>query len=375
MPTRRNLLALVAALFVFASCDGGTATPETPQPATPGFSGFSPSETRLQAAFLTNGPANDFGYNSAHDAGRQAAEKALGGTVKTGILENIPETEDAERTMERLVESGVKVVVATSFGYQDSTVTVAARHPDVKFLQAWGFKQGPNIATYSAKMYESWYLMGIVAGRMTKSNKLGVVAAHPIPPMKWQIDAYTLGARSVNPEATVTVTFINHWFDPVLASQASEALVNQGSDVLAGVLDNSVGVAQAAEKRGVWLIAHNTDLSKFAPTMQLTGTEWLWAPLYEKELRDAQAGTWTGGTDRAGGLEAGYVGILPFSSSVPESVRAEVEAARAKIISGKLQVYAGPIKDNAGVEKVPAGKAMTHDEVMGIDWMVDGVTQ
>ena len=275
--------------------------------------------------------------------------------------------------MERLIDSGVKVIVATSFGYQDSTLAVARRHPDVKFLQAWGFKYEPNVGSYSSKMYEAWYLMGIVAGRMTKTDKLGIVAAHPIPPMKWQIDAYVLGARSVNPKVTATVTFINHWFDPVLASQATEALINQGHDVVCGVLDNSVGVAQAAEKRGAWLIAHNADLSKFAPTRQLAGTHWLWGKLFEDEIGQMLNGTWKGGTDQNGGLREGYIGITELSTSVPDDVKQIVTATREQLASGSLQVFAGPITDNKGKERVPAGSSLSHEQVMAIDWLVEGV--
>jgi basic membrane protein A len=337
------------------------------------FEGFERSEKRMQVAFLTNGPASDWGYNYAHNEGRLYVQRALGDRVRTGVVENIAETADAIRVMERLINAGVKVIVATSFGYQDASVAIAQRHSDVRVLQAWGFKRAPNLGSYSARMYEAWYLMGIVAGRMTKTNKLGVVAAHPIPPMKWQINAYVLGARSVNPKVTATVAFINHWFDPVLSSQAAEALINQGHDIITGVLDNSVGVAQTAERLGAWLIGHNADLSPFAPTRQLVGTRWLWGKLYEEELRQMLDGSWRGGSDRQGGLKEGYVGITGFSPAVPAEVQQEVMAARDEIVSGKRAVYRGPIRDNTGIERVPAGKTLSHEEVMGIEWLVEGV--
>jgi basic membrane protein A len=367
--TIKRLLTLAA----FAIVSILSACSKNQRPSDKGFSGFSPTEKRLQIAFLTNGPASDSGYNYTHNEGRLLLQKDFDSQVKTGIVENIPETADAERVMERLINAGVKVIVATSFGYQDSTVAVANRHPDVKFLQAWGFKRSPNIGTYSANMYEPWYLVGIVAGRMTKTNKLGIVAAYPIPPMKWQLNAFVLGARSVNPKVTATVTFINHWFDPVLSAQATDALVNQGHDVVCGVLDNSVGVAQAAERRGVWLIGHNTDLTKFAPTRDLVGTHWLWGKLYEDEVRKMLDGTWTGGSDLNGGLKQGYVGITDFSNQVPDNIQKDVLAARDEILSGKLAVYTGLIRDNAGKERVSAGKSLTPEEVMAMDWLVEGV--
>ena len=230
MKFKRCLLVLIAALVVQPACNKNKQVSEGS-----GFSGFSPSEKRLQIAFLTNGPANDWGYNYSHNQGRLMVQRDFESKVKTGILENIPETADAERVMERLINAGVKVIVATSFGYQDATLAVARRHPNVKFLQAWGFKRVPNVGTYSANMYQSWYLVGIVAGRMTKTNKLGIVAAFPVPPMKWQLNAFVIGARSANPKVTAAVTFINQWYDAVLSSQAADALVNQGCDVVCGV--------------------------------------------------------------------------------------------------------------------------------------------
>lgn len=365
-----GLLIVLVALSAINSC-----TPRSGQSddLESRLQGFSRAEKRTQVAFLANGPVSDSGYNYAIKEGEMALDQALGKDVKTGILESIPETADAERVMERLIDSGVKVIVATSFGYQDATLAVARRHPDVKFLQAWGFKYAPNVGSYSVKMYEAWYLMGIIAGKMTKTDQLGIVAAHPIPPMKWQIDAYILGARSVNPKVTATVTFINHWFDPVLALQATEALINQGHDVVCGVLDNSVGVAQAAERRGAWFIAHNADLSKFAPTRQLAGTHWLWGKLFEDEISAMLNGTWKGGIDRYGGLRDGYVGVTDFSANVPDDVKQLVMTARERIASGSLQIFTGPIADNTGKERVPAGSALSHNQVMSVDWLVEGV--
>lgn len=364
-----TLLTALVALSIFNSC----VRYDQPNSDSPSSLGFSRSEKRTQVAFLTNGPLSDSGYNQAIKEGQIALDQALGNSIKTGVLESIPETADAERVMERLIDSGVKVIVATSFGYQDPTLAVARRHPDVKFLQAWGFRYAPNVGSYSAKMYEAWYLMGLIAGRMTKTNKLGIVAAHPIPPMKWQINAYVLGARTVNPRVSATVTFINHWFDPVLASQATEALINQGHDVVCGVLDNSVGVAQAAEKRGAWLIAHNADLSKFAPTRQLAGTHWLWGKLFADEISKMLNQSWTGGSDRNGGLREGYVGTTEFSPNIPDDLVHKVIETREQLVSGSLQVFAGPISDNTGKERVPAGTSLSHEQVMAIDWLIEGV--
>ena len=334
----------------------------------------TPSGSEFRVALITNGPVTDSGFNQSHRDALQHVQSTSGPPIKTQVIGDVPETGDAERTMRRLLAEGNQLVIAASFGYQDTSVKLAREFPDRMFLQAWGFKPDKNLGTYSAKMYEAWYVAGLVAGKMTKTKKLGIVAAHPIPPMKWQINAYVLGARSVDPEVTASVAFINHWFDPGLATDAAESLIGQGSDVLCGVLDNSVAVAKTAEKRGVMLIGHNTDLSSFAPNACLVGTQWLWGKLYADAIGKMRAGQWTGTAgDLNGGFKEGYVGITPFSARVPADVRALAEDAVGKFKQEQLAVYRGPIRDNKGAEVIPAGQTLTHDKIMGIDWFVEGV--
>jgi basic membrane protein A len=287
---------------------------------------------------------------------------------------DVPETGDAERIVRRLIGDRTDLIIAASFGYQDTSVKLASEFPQVKFLQAWGFKPAENLGTYSSKMYEAWYVMGVVAGSMSKSGRLGIVAAHPIPPMKWQINAYVLGARSVNPQVAASVAFINHWFDPGLATDAAESLIAQGCDVLTGVLDNSVAVATTAERREVMLIGHNTDLSSFAPNAILVGTRWQWGRLYADAIEKLVAGEWRGTDgDLHGGFKEGYIGITGFGERVPAAVRSAAEDTIAKIARGEFVVYRGPIRDNNGETVVADGVALTHDQVMGMDWFVEGV--
>ncbi|MCI0560971.1 MAG: BMP family ABC transporter substrate-binding protein [Nitrososphaera sp.] len=337
------------------------------------FDNVQAADTKLKVGFITNGPVSDWGYNYAHNQGRLLLENELREQVQTTIAENVPETADAERVMERMIRSGIGLIIATSFGYQDTVYKLARKYPKVQFAQAWGFKSRPNMGSYSAKMYEAWYVMGIVAGMTTKTNKLGVVAAHPIPPMKWQINAYVLGARSVNPKVTASVVFINHWFDATLASEATASLIEQGADIVIGVLDSSVAVAQTAEKKEAYLIGHNADLARFAPTRILTGTEWLWGNLYVDVARDVLAKKPLGGKHYTGGLAEKYVGFTAFSSLVPEPVRKAADEMAEKIRTGHKAIYAGPVKDNKGNLKVKEGEVLTHEQVMGMDWLVEGV--
>jgi basic membrane protein A and related proteins len=334
----------------------------------------APSDSILDVALITNGPLTDWGFNQAHQESLNQAKVALGDSVSVRALGSVPETGDAERIMRRLIGTGANVIIAASFGYQDSTVKLAKEFPDVKFLQAWGFMPAENLGTFSSKMYEAWYVMGVVAASMSESGKLGVVAAHPIPPMKWQINAYVLGARSVKPDITASVAFINHWFDPGLAADAADSLISQGCDVLTGVLDNSVAVAQTAERRGVMLIGHNTDLARFAPKSILVGTRWQWGQLYADEIGKMTGGTWSGKSgDAHGGFAEGYVGITEFSERVPANVRQRANEAIERIKKGELQVYAGPIRDNQGKVVVAEGQVLSHGEIMGMDWTVEGV--
>lgn len=361
----RRALPALAFLLAIAACKKSPA---------PDSSSEKQSQTSFKISLIANGPLTDWGFNQSHRDGLEAAKAVLGGKIEAQSIGDVPESGDAERTMRRLISAGSDLIIAASFGYQDTTVKLAAEFPDRKFLQAWGFKPAANLGTYSAKMYEAWYVMGLVAGKMSKSHKLGVVAAHPIPPMKWQINAYALGARQANPKTTVSVVFINHWFDPSLAAEAAESLVGQGCDVLTGVLDNSVAVAKTAEKRGVMLIGHNTDLSGFAPRAHLVGTRWLWGKIYSDAAENMTSGVWKGTDgDLNGGFKEGYVGITDFGATVPESVRKTAMDAIEKIKAGELAIYRGPIRDNKGNVAVPDGKTLSHGEIMGMDWLVEGV--
>jgi basic membrane protein A and related proteins len=363
---KKTLLIVAIVAIVFGFSVGWLATES--------IAASLKSESKFEVVLITNGPLSDWGYNYAHDQGIKYVEKMLGEKVKVTSIGNVSETGDAERIMRRLINNGADLIIASSFGYQDTTVKLAAKFPEVKFLQAWGFKPSPNLGTYSSRMYQAWYVEGIVAGRMTKTNKIGIVAAHPIPPMKWQINAYVLGARSVNPKVQASVTYINHWFDPGLAAEATEALIANGCDVVCGVLDNSVAVAQTAQKRGVNLIGHNTDLSDFAPDVCLGGTRWLWGRLYEDAIRKMITGTWKGTDgDLNGGFKQCYIGITAFSIRVPIDIQAEALATVEKFKKGELALYTGPIKDNRGAIVVKKGETLTHEQIMGMDWLVEGI--
>jgi len=325
----------------------------------------------IKVAFVYVSPIGDAGWTYQHDLGRKEMEKALGGAVKTSFVESVNEGADAERVIRELAQNGNKLIFTTSFGFMNPTLKVAALFPNVIFEHATGYKRAKNVGTYSARFYEARYLTGIVAGKMTKSNTLGYVAAFPIPEVVQGIDAFTLGARSVNPKAEVKVIWTSSWYDPGKEREAADALVSQGADVLTHHTD-STAVVQAAEAKHVWAIAYHSDMSKYGPHAELTAATHHWGQYYIREVKAVMNGTWKSG-DVWGGIKDGMVGLAPMNAAVPQKVVALVDAKKAAIVAGTFQPFQGPIKDNDGQLKVPAGKALSDAQILSLNWYVEGV--
>ncbi|MBI3988563.1 MAG: BMP family ABC transporter substrate-binding protein [candidate division NC10 bacterium] len=329
-------------------------------------------DEKLKVGFVYVGPRDDYGYNYAHDQGRLCMEKKLG-WVETLHAENIPESADVERVMEQMIRQGAKLIFPTSYGYLDPAINVAKRHNDVIFMHAGGFKTAPNLGTYWAYIYNAMYLSGIAAGKLTKTNKLGFVAAHPIPQVLGNINALTLGARSVNPKVETHVVFTGGWYNPGKEAEAANSLVDLGVDVLTQHQDSPIAVVQTAEKRGVYAVGyHSKDLQKFAPKGWLTGASWNWCNLYADLAKEVKDGKWKGG-HRRGGLETGYFELAPFGAAVPNDVRDMVMKKRKEILDGKYVVFQGPVKDNKGTLRVKAGEKPTFERIEQMDWFVEGV--
>jgi basic membrane protein A len=325
----------------------------------------------LKIGFVYVGPVVDAGWTHQHDLGRLELEKALGDRVKTSFVESVPDNADAERVIRALARAGNKLIFTTSFGYMNPTLKVAKDFPHAYFDNATGYKRARNVGTYSGRFYEGKYLNGILAGKMTKSNILGYVAAFPIPEVIGDIDAYTLGARSVNPKVRVRVIWTNSWFDPPKEREASEALVAQGADVLSHDTD-STAVVQAAEAKGVYVLSYNSDMAKYGPHAQLSGTEQLWGGYYIAQAKAVLAGKWRS-RDVWGGIKDHMVDTLPYGAAVPADVRAFVDGKKAELVAGKLKPFAGPIKGQDGKLRVAAGKALSDKEILGINWYVEGI--
>jgi basic membrane protein A len=228
------------------------------------------------------------------------------------------------------------------------------------------------MGTYFGKIYQARYLSGIAAGMKTETNKIGYVAAFPIPEVIRGINAFTLGVRSVNPDATVSVVWTNTWYDPGTEKQAALGLLDMGADVIAQHQDTP-GPMQAAEERGAWGISYNSDMTRFAPNAIMTGPVWNWGPYYVKTVKAVMDGTWTS-SQYWGPMSDGIVDLAPYNEKVmtPEMIEA-VEAAKAKVLAGELDIFTGPIKDQSGQVKVPEGTSMTDEEKLGFNWFVEGV--
>ena len=298
-------------------------------------------------------------------------EKALGGKVVSKYVENVPEGADAERVIRELAQSGNKIIFTTSFGYMNPTLKVAKSFPKTDFEHATGYKTDTNVGIYNARFYEGRYLAGQVAGKMTKSNVAGYVAAFPIPEVVMGINAFARGMRSVNPKAEVKVVWVNSWFDPGREREAADTLMSQGADVLTHHTDSTATV-QAAEAKKAYAIAYHSDMSKYGPNAHLTAVTHQWGAYYTKAVQDAMSGTWKPG-NTWGGIKEGMIKMAPFNPVVPKDTQDLVNKTAADIGSGKFHPFTGPIKDNEGKERLAAGKVITDADLSKMDYYVEGV--
>lgn len=325
----------------------------------------------MKVGFVYVSPIGDAGWTYQHDLGRLAIEKEFGDKIKTSYVESVPEGADAERVIREMAANGNKIIFTTSFGYMNPTIKVAKQFPKTHFAHATGYKRAGNVSTYLARFYEGRYLSGIAAGKVTKSNVIGYVAAFPIPEVVRGINAFTRGLRSVNPKAEVRVIWVSSWYDPGKEREAAETLISQGADVVTQHTD-STAVVQAAEDRGVFAVGYHSDMSKYGPKAHLTAATHVWHKYYVAQVKAALDGSWKAG-DTWGGLADGMIELAPFGPSVPDDVKALVKEKQAAITAGTLHPFAGPVKDNEGKERIKAGETMSDKDMLGFNWYVEGV--
>jgi len=352
---RRAAMAALAAAALLAALP----TPALAQAAAP-----------LQVCFVHVSPVGQAGWTYQHDLGRQAMEQALGAKVRTRTVEAVPEGPDSERVMRDLATQGCGLVVATSFGYLEPALRVAAEFPAVKFVHAGGYKSAPNLATYNARYYEARWLAGWLAGRQSKAGVAGYVAGFPVPEVVQGINAFTLGMRAANPKAEVRVVWLNAWFDPAREREAAQTLVRQGADVLTNH-SGSPAVAQVAEEQGVSLLAYQSDMARFAPKAQLAAVTHHWGGYYTRLAQSVLDGRWSN-APVWGGMADGLVRLSALSPSLPAEVQAGLAQRQQALMAGKLQPFAAPLLDNAGRVRLATG-ALDDAAIARMDWLVQGV--
>lgn len=331
------------------------------------------AQEKMKACFIYVGPIGDFGWSYQHHQGALEMQKELGGEEKVEIayLESVPEGADAERAIERFARSGCKIVFTTSFGYMDATNKVAAKFPDVKFEHATGFKrEHPNVATYNSKFHEGRYVQGVIAAKMSQKGVAGYIASFPIPEVVMGINAFVLGAQSVNPDFKVKVVWANTWFDPGKEADAAKALIDQGVDIITQHTDSTAPM-QIASERGIKAFGQASDMIKFGEKTQLTSIIDDWGPYYIERVKAVMDGTWKQ-VDVWHGMKEGHVVMAPYTN-MPDDVKKLAEETEAKIKDGSFNPFTGPIKKQDGSEWLKAGEVAEDGVLLGLNFYVAGV--
>ncbi len=329
------------------------------------------AQDKVKACWMYVGPIGDFGYSYQHHQGLLAVQEKFGDKVETAYLESVSEGPDAERALERLAREGCNIIFATSFGFMDPVNKVAKRFPDVKFEHATGFKQeSDNVALYNARFYEGRYIIGQIAAKQSKAGLAGYIVSFPIPEVIMGINAFMLGAQTVNPDFKVKIVWVNTWFDPGKEADAAKALFDQGADIIVQHTDSTAPL-QIAEERGLHGFGQASDMIKFAPKAQYTAIVDDWAPYYTRRVQELMDGTWKP-TNVWEGIKEGAVLMSPYTN-LPEDVATAAEETEQKIASGELHPFTGPILDQAGTERYAAGVVAPDADLLGMNWYVKGV--
>lgn len=361
---RALILVMVMALLLSGCSQGGAQS-------TASQGNSASTGAKIKVAFVYVGPVGDFGYTYAQDQGRKYLQSHMS-NVQTTYVENVPETADSERVFTDLAQKGYKIIIGTSYGYMDYMVDVSKKFPNVVFLHCSGYKTTANMGTYFDRDYQARFLTGMVAGKYTKSNILGFIAPFGTPEVIRNIDAFTLGAQSVNPKVQVKVVWTNSWNDPPTEKTAANSLIDAGADVLAMHVDSPT-FAQTAQERGVLAIGHDSDMAKFAPNAILVGDVSNWGPYFVNVVKEVMNKTWKP-TQYWGGIkDGGIIDITSFSYKVDKSFQATVMAKRQDIINGTFDPFSGPIYDQNGNLKVKAGEKASDQTLLSINWFVKGV--
>jgi len=325
---------------------------------------------KAKVGFIYVGPTGDHGWTYRHDIGRQQVEDAFGDRVETTFVESVPEGADAERVLTQMALQGADIIFATSFGYMDPVMNVAKKFPNVKFEHATGYKMSENVANYGLRLYQARHVQGVIAGMMTKTNKICYVASFPIPEVMREINTYYLGAKKYNPDVEISITWVYTWYDPGKEKDAAVAMIQQGCDVVAQHTDSPAPL-QAAEEAGVVGFGQASDQMKFAPKAQLTASIDNWGPYYIAKVGQVLDGTWTSG-DYFGTMDEGAVQMAPFAN-MPPMVAEEAQRIKDAISSGELHGFTGPLNKQDGTPFLAEGEVATRAQLDTMMFYVEGI--
>ena len=371
--SKRSLMKLAALTAVASAALIGCGKKEevAPAPAPAAAVAEAPKAEPLKIAFAYVGPVGDGGWTFAHDNARKALEAEFGDKIVTSYVESVPEGADSERVLRDMASQGNKLVFGTTFGYMEPLAKLAPEFPDVKFEHATGYKTAPNLRTYDSRTYEGAYMAGVVAGAMTKTNTLGVVASVPIPEVIRNINSFTLGAQSVNPNIKTKVVWVNAWFDPPKETEAATSLINGGADVLFQNTD-SPAVLKTAEEKGKRAFGWDSDMTAYGPKAHLGSAIIDWMPYYKKTVNEVLDGSWTTGT-AWWGVKEGAIDLISLAEDIPAETKAKVDEIRAGLKDGSYNIWKGPIMGSDGKE-VLAKDVVADDAFLGgIKFYVKGV--
>ena len=354
---RRNLLASAAMGLMLAS------------------GAFAQGMDHVKACFVYVGPIGDGGWTYQHHQGALAVQEKFGDKVEIQYQESVPEGADAERVLTQMALGGCNIIFTTSFGYMDATNAVAAKFPDVKFEHATGFKRdSANVSTYNARFYEGRAVEGLIAGRMTKSNKIGYIGSFPIPEVVMGINSYYLAAKKVNPDVQLSVVWAFTWFDPAKEADAAKALIDQGVDVIASHTDSTAVLAEAAKTEGKVIgFGQASDMAEYKDGPRVTSIIDNWAPYYVERVGALLDGTYEQ-KDTWAGIGGGEVQIGEITEAIPAEVKAEAEALRDAIGAGTFHPFTGPINKQDGSPWLAEGATAPDGDLLGMMFYVEGIT-
>lgn len=325
----------------------------------------------FKVGFVYVGPIGDHGWSYEHNRGREELQAFFGDKVKTSFVENVPEGADAQRVITQLAKAGNDLIFTTSFGFMNPTLKVSKRFKKTIFEHATGYKRAKNMGTYTLRTYEGRYVAGVAAGMLSKTNTIGYIASFPIPEVFRDINAVYMGAKTVNPDIDIKVVWVNTWYDPGKETDAANALIDQGVDIMMQHTDSPAPLI-AAQKRGIKGIGQASDMSHFAPDAHVFSIRDNWFPYYLKTTQAVMNGTYQP-QDFWGGFKDDMLNISSVNTNLPANVKMKIDETYNAIRSGALKPFTGPIKDNSGKLVVEANHTLTDKELSQVNWYVEGI--